>query len=151
LVSGRLAASSTASEMAMPSAAVGFRVQFQDLAAGFGVGVGLANTSAPQVCIIERRIGLLVVGHLDHVDAHVDAEHLPGQGQGAAPLAGAGLGGQALDARLGVVIGLGDGRVDLVRAGRRDAFVLVVDLRRRTQRRFQLDGRGTGALGRYMR
>ena len=45
-----------------------------------------------------------------------------------------GLGGQALDAFLGVVKSLGDCCVRLVRASGRDPFVLEIDLRRRVER-----------------
>jgi hypothetical protein len=38
-------------------AALVFRIGRQDAAPGLGQLVGLANTSAPQVCIIERRNG----------------------------------------------------------------------------------------------
>ena len=55
---------------------------------------------------------------------------LAGEREGGAPLAGAGLGGELGDAFLLVVLGLGDGGVGLVRAGRADAFVLEVDLGR---------------------
>ena len=85
-------------------------------------------------------VGLLPVAHLDHVHPHLQPEHLAGQRHRAAPLAGAGLGGDALDAGLGVVIGLSHGGVGLVRTGRGDAFVLVVDLRRGAERRFQAMG-----------
>ncbi len=75
-------------------------------------------------------VRLLVEGDLDHVDGALEAEHLAGKGDGRAPLAGAGLGGDALGPGDLVVVGLGDGGVRLVRAGRRAPFVLVVDLRR---------------------
>ena len=75
-------------------------------------------------------VRFLLIAHLDHVDLAFHAEEVAGQGERAAPLAGAGLGGDALDALLLVVVGLGDGRVGLVAAGRADALVLVVDLGR---------------------
>src|SRR6266536_1250508 len=49
------------------------------------------------------------------------------EGEGAAPLAGARLGGEPAHALLGVVERLRDGRVRLVRAGRGAALVLVED------------------------
>ena len=85
-------------------------------------------------------VRLLLVAHLDHVDHHVEAEHLAGHGEGAAPLAGAGLGGDAGGALLLVVVGLRYGRVALVRAGRADAFVLVEDLGGRVERLLQARG-----------
>ena len=60
-----------------------------------------------------------------------------GERQGAAPLAGAGLGRQLADALLVVVVRLRDGRVRLVRAGRADALVLVVDAGRRVEQPLQ--------------
>jgi len=85
-------------------------------------------------------VGFLPVADLDHVDPHFQSKHLPGQRHRAAPLPGAGFGGDALDTGLGVVIGLGDRGVDLVRAGRGDAFVLVIDFGRRAESRFQAVG-----------
>ena len=82
-------------------------------------------------------IGLLVVAHAHHVDLAVQAEERAGHGQRRAPLPGAGLGGQVLGAFLLVVIGLRHGGVQLVRAGRAHALVLVVNVRRRIQRLLQ--------------
>ena len=79
-------------------------------------------------------IGFLAVADLDHIDAHVETEHLPGQRHRTAPLAGAGFGGDALDAGLLVVIRLGHGGVGFVRTCRGNALVLVVDARRCAQR-----------------
>jgi len=84
--------------------------------------------------------GLLVVAHLHHVDAHFDAEHLARQGHRGAPLAGTRLGGQAGDADHLVEEGLRHGGVDLVRTGRADAFVFVVDLRRRAEHLLETAG-----------
>ena len=81
-------------------------------------------------------IGLLLIADLDHVDLALDTVHLAGKAQRAAPLAGAGLGGQAGHALFHVVVGLGNGGVGLVAAGRADAFIFVVDLGRRVQCRF---------------
>ena len=78
-------------------------------------------------------VGLLVVGRADHEDLALQAEEPAGEGQRGAPLAGAGLGRQLADARLGVLVGLRDGGVGLVRAGGRDALVLVVDARGRIE------------------
>ena len=50
-----------------------------------------------------------------------------GHGEGGAPLAGAGLGGDALEALLLGVVGLGDGGVQLVGARGVVALKLVVD------------------------
>ena len=79
-------------------------------------------------------VGLLLEAHLHHVDGALEAEHLAGQRDGAAPLPGAGLAGDALRAADLVVVGLGHGGVGLVRAGRRDPLVLVVDVGRGAER-----------------
>src|SRR5581483_276583 len=63
-------------------------------------------------------IGLLLERRLDHEDQALQAEEAAGHRERGAPLAGAGLGGHTPDARLLVVVGLGDRGVRLVRAGR---------------------------------
>ena len=73
-------------------------------------------------------VGLLVIGGPDHEDLALEPEQRAGEGQRGAPLAGAGLGAEALDARAGVLVGLGHGGVRLVRAGGRDPLVLVIDV-----------------------
>ena len=106
---------------------------FQDGAAGIGL-VRRRRDAARAVGLHQRAaIGLLIVGHphLEHRD--VDAEQRAGEGKRGAPLPGAGLRGQPLDARLLVVPGLRHRGVRLVRAGRRDAFVFEVDLGRRAE------------------
>src|SRR3990170_709304 len=79
-------------------------------------------------------VGLLVVGDLHHVDLALQPEHVARDRERRAPLAGAGLGRQPRHAGLLVVVGLRDGRVGLVAAGRAHALVLVVDARRRAER-----------------
>ena len=59
--------------------------------------------------------------------SHSMLEQRAGERQRAAPLPGAGLGREPLDAGLGVVERLRHGGVRLVRPDRRDALVLVVD------------------------
>ncbi len=105
------------------------RILRQDGAAGRG-GIGGAGDDfrAPHPDHAAP-VGLLEVGDLHHVDQAFHAEHLAGESEGGAPLAGAGLGGELGDAFLLVVPGLGDGSVGLVRPGRAGAFVLEVDLR----------------------
>ena len=76
----------------------------------------------------DAAVRLLVVADLDHEDLDVDAEQRARDRQRAAPLAGAGLGGDLGDALLLVVVGLRDGGVGLVGAGRGHALVLVEDL-----------------------
>ena len=119
--------SSTASEMASPrlpglsgSASSALRpVSVKSVGLGVDGGAVQLHQHAP--------VGLLLVADLDHVDGQVDAEDLAGHRQGAAPLTGAGLGGQTLDARFAVVEGLGDGRVGLVRTRGTHALVLEED------------------------
>ena len=118
-------------------AALVFRVVGQDAAAGLGkVGRAGEHFGAPG---LHHRATewFLLVRHLHHVDANLHVEHLSGQRQAATPLACTGLGGQPVDAGHFVVIGLWHRRVGLVRAGRRDAFVLVVNLARRAQNLLQ--------------
>ena len=101
-----VAATSTASEMAMPRLPVLFGLRCQDRAAGVravrragrdGGAVGLHDGAA---------VRLLLVADLHHVDVDGDLEDVAGDGQRGAPLARAGLGGDALDAFLLVVVGL---------------------------------------------
>ena len=64
---------------------------------------------------------------------HSKPNSLQASASDGAPLAGAGLGGQALGAGHLVEIGLGDGGVGLVAAGGADALVLVINVRGRLQ------------------
>ena len=82
-------------------------------------------------------VRLLVVARADHVDLDLEAEHGAGEGQRAAPLAGAGLGREPGHALGLVVVRLRQGRVGLVAAGRAAALVLVVDVGRRIERRLE--------------
>src|SRR5829696_9581511 len=85
-------------------------------------------------------VGLLVEGDADHEDLTLEAEEPAGEGQRRPPLARAGLGRELADARLAVVVRLSHGGVWLVRARRRDPFVLVVDARGRIE--FALEAQG---------
>ena len=85
-------------------------------------------------------VRLLLIAHLDHIDGAVDAELLGRVGERAAPLAGAGLGGEVRDALLLGVVGLGDGGVQLVAAGRGHGLVLEVDVGRGAEGLLQLIG-----------
>ena len=67
-----------------------------------------------------------------------------GHGEGGAPLAGAGLGGDAVEALLLGVIGLGDGGVQLVAARGVVALKLVVDFGRGAQGLLQTVGADQG-------
>ena len=75
-------------------------------------------------------VGLLVVARADHEDLALHAHQPAGEGKRGAPLPGTGLGREPAHALLAVVVGLRHGRVGLVRARRRGALVLVVDVRR---------------------
>ena len=133
-VSSRVAASSTASLMAMPSEPGLSGVPARTDAAVVGgqrrAGHDLRAVGLHQ----DPPVRLLVVARADHVDLDLEPEERAGEGERAAPLPGAGLGRDALDARFLVVEGLRDGGVRLVAAGRADALVLVVDVGRRIER-----------------
>ena len=92
-------------------------------------------------------VGFLVVGDFDHVNGALDAEHLAGHGEGGTPLSGAGFGGESFDAGLFVVVGLSDGGVGFVGAGRAGTFVFVVDVGGCVEGLFEsygaAEGRGT--------
>jgi hypothetical protein len=89
-------------------------------------------------CLHHRApVGLLVVRRAHHVHLALEAEQGAREGQRGAPLPGARLGHQPLDAGPGVLVGLRDRRVGLVRAGGRDALVLEVDVGRRVERLLQ--------------
>ncbi len=63
-------------------------------------------------------VGFLVKRDAHHVNLAFKAEFLGGKGKGRAPLSGTGLGGKTFDTLFGVVIGLGNGGVWLVRSNR---------------------------------
>ena len=75
-------------------------------------------------------VRLLVVARADHVDLDLEVEQGAGERERAAPLAGTGLGREAGDPLLLVVIRLRDRGVRLVAAGRAATLVLVVDVGR---------------------
>ena len=95
---------------------------------------GLATTRPPNDLDEAAAVRLLVVRDLHHPHVDLEPEDAACECKRRAPLAGAGLGRQARDAFLLVVVGLRDRGVRLVRARGRDAFVLVVDARRRLER-----------------
>ena len=116
------------------------RVIGQYLAPDLGIGAGAGHHLGAPGLHHDTAVGLLVVAHLDHVDLELQAQHLAAQGQGAPPLAGAGLGGQALAALLLGVVGLGHGGVELVGACGAHTLVLVVDVGRGIEGPFQAEG-----------
>ena len=111
-------------------AARALRVFGQQLAPELGLIARAGMDRRPPGMHQHPAVGLVLVAHLDHVNVAFQPEQLAGQGQGRAPLAGAGLGGQALGAGDLVEVGLGDRGVRLVAAGRAGALVLVIDVRR---------------------
>ena len=120
-----------------PEASRTVRIALQRRTARFGQRRGRRHAlRAPRVHH-QAAVGLLVVADLDHEYLEVDAEVLGREGDRRAPLSGAGLGGQVLDALFVVVVGLRHGGVGLVRTRGRHAFVLEKDLRGRSEGLFQ--------------
>ena len=141
LVSSRVAASSTASLIAMPRLPLlvgpppGSRGRIR-------VGRRARHDLAPPCADHRAPVGLLVVGRPHHVDLALEPEQLAGERQRRAPLAGAGLGGEPCDPLLAVVEGLGHRRVRLVAARRAHALVLVEDAAGGPERLLQAERRG---------
>ena len=102
--------------------------------------LGLAVTGGAEGLHQRAAIGLLVVADAHHVDLAIEAEKGAGHGERRTPLAGSGLGGEVLGAVHLVVIGLRQGGVQLVRAGRAAALVFVIDVGGRIQRLLQTAG-----------
>jgi hypothetical protein len=125
-VSSAWAATSTASEIAMPSEP-GCPSSNDRPAVDRGA-VRLHQQPA---------VGLLVVRRPDLPHLAVQPVHRAGEGQRRTPLTGPRLGREAAYSSLGVVVRLWHSGVRLVRPGRGDALVLVVDVRRCTERGFQ--------------
>ena len=91
-VSSRVAASSTASLMAMPRLPGEFGSLLEDFLAGLGVGAGAGHDLRAPGLHHDPAVRLLLVGDLDHVDLALQAEDLAGERERGAPLAGARLG-----------------------------------------------------------
>uniref|UniRef100_A0A0A9EEK9 Tryptophan synthase-related n=1 Tax=Arundo donax TaxID=35708 RepID=A0A0A9EEK9_ARUDO len=123
-----------------PKAAGAGRVRRQDLLAGLRrrrrrrvhLGAPRLHHQPPVRLLVVRR------AHLPHLA--VEAEEAAGEGERAAPLAGAGLSDHVLHPSGGVVPRLRHGGVGLVRPRRTGPLVLVVDLRRRAEQLFQPRG-----------
>ena len=132
-MSSRWAASSTASEIAIPRLP-GVSGNSSRIARPLCVSLGGAgdDLGAPQ---LDHRAPerLLLVGDANHVHLALEADQLAGEGQRAPPLTGAGLGREASPSLLLVVIRLRHGGVRLVAAGWADALVLVEDARLRSR------------------
>ena len=119
-------------------------VFLQDVAAGLGevrrAGVDLRAVGLHH----HAPVGLLVVADAHHVDGALEAHEPAREREGGAPLACPGLGRQAPDALLAVVVRLRDGGVRLVAAGGRDALVLVVDVGRGVEELLEAPGAEQG-------
>ena len=98
-----------------------------DAPANGGILAGTGHHAGAPGLHHRAAIRLLLVADPHHVDLALQPEHLAGEGHRAAPLPGAGLGGDPVAARRLVVIGLGHGRVGLMAPGGTDALVLVED------------------------
>ena len=96
--------------------AAGVRVVREDRAACLGGVRGRGRHVRAEGLHDRLAVGLLLIGYLYHVDLEVQPEVGARLGQRRAPLAGSGLGRQALEALLLGVVRLRDGRVELVRA-----------------------------------
>ncbi len=140
LVSGVLTVSSMASLMAMPRLPGHFGSSARSLRPYSVWSLGLAWTVRAPGVHEHPAIGFLVVADPDHVDIALQAEQAARERQRGAPLARAGLGGQPFGAGDLVVIGLGDGGVDLMAAGGAGAFVFVINMRRGIQDPLQSHG-----------
>ena len=126
-VSSRLAASSTASLMAIPRlpGESGSWARMPRPASVWLLGLGM--TFAAPGFHQHPAVGLLLVADLDHVNLAFHPEEVAAEGKRASPLAGAGFRGEALDPFLFVVVGLGDGGVGFVAPGRAHAFIFVIN------------------------
>ncbi len=109
------AATSTASEIAIPSEPV---VCCALRAAGLGHVRGRAVDGRAPGLHHRAAVRLLVVARADHPDLALEPEQLAGKRQRRSPLSGAGLGRELADPGLGVLVGLRDRGVRLVRTRR---------------------------------
>ena len=122
-----------------PQTARRFRIFRPDPLAGLGpIGGARHHLGAPDVHHA-LAVRLLLVADAHHVDHALEVEEFGRKRQGAAPLAGAGFGGQPPGALRLVVEGLGHRRVRLVRPGRAASLVLVIDPGRRLELALQAD------------
>ena len=138
------AATSTASEIAIPSEPVGCCAL---RAAGLGRVRGRAVDGRPPGLHHRAAVGLLVVARADHPHLALEPEQLAGERQRRSPLAGAGLGRELLDPGLGVLVRLGDGGVRLVRARRPRRPRTCSRCAPGCRARARAGGRGTAASG----
>ena len=113
-----------------PQAAGGIGVLRQDGPPGLRLVAGTGGAGSAERLHHQSPAGFEIVAGPHHVDFDANPHEGPGHRQRAAPLTGAGLGGQPGDSFSFVVVGLGDGGIRLVTSHRADALVLVVDVRR---------------------
>ena len=106
----------------------------EDRASGVRLLGGARDAAGAERLHEPAPVRLLLVRDPDHEDVDLEPEDPSRERERRPPLAGAGLGRQARHALLLVVVRLGDRGIRLVRAGRRDALVLVVDACRRLER-----------------
>ena len=123
---------------AQAAGAVGVLLQNCPSGIGFLAGAGYALGS-PGLHHYAA-IGFLFEAYPDHVNLQLYTEEHAPHGQRAAPLSGAGLGGDSGDAFLLVVVRLCHGGICLVASCRTDTLVFVVDVRRCSQCLFQSIG-----------
>ncbi len=120
-----------------PQRARTVRVLGQELAAVVGLGRRAGRHRRPVGLHDDAPVGLLLVGDLHHVHMALQLEEVAGHRQRRAPLAGPRLGGEAGRPLFLRIVRLRHRRVRLVRSGRRDPLVLVVDVGRRLERLLQ--------------
>lgn len=127
----------------------------RDRAAERAAGAGeFLKNFAPDLCRVTRAgddigakgfddrfaVGLLMEARLDHINGQGNVKIRARHGQRRAPLAGPRLGGQACQALLFGIIGLRDGRIELMAAGGVIALEFAVDLCGRAQFLFEIVG-----------
>ena len=117
------------------------RIPLQDFLARLRVGAGARHDLSTPRLHHDPAIGLLLVADLDHVHLALQSEHADTPAPAPSPT---GPPRSRCVSRLIpfflVVVRLRDGGVRLVAAGRADALVLVVDVRRRAERFLETPG-----------
>ena len=123
--------------MAMPSEPVLSGILRQDRLTGIG-GIARAGSDACAEGLHDgAAVRLLLVTDANHINDAFHVEETASLRECRAPLARARFGRQSSDAFLFVVVGLRRGGVQLMAAGRRNALVLVIDMRWCIERLFQ--------------